>query len=252
MRRTSAYAIASMCAFSCLASANPTPDHTHHVKHNMVLFGRDEIFASHLVYKAPHNFQVVLSIALSGRAKDDYQHSRTAFPGDTFIFLLDEMHIDQIQQADRLSGKILRRDGAGEKHDVSLDVTLTRGQFKTLFFNELPLSLASPYDDGPAMDRVDRDVTHVKKQRSLEPLLGYKFTETGIAFQVASGGCTTKQDFETSFLKSNPPGVLLTRKRADRCKAALPDGVVIEFSFAELGVGRLDGVTVANPIRGER
>ena len=47
-------------------------DHAHHAKHNMVLFGDgDTYYASHIVYKEPHNFQVILKINLdSGKFQD--------------------------------------------------------------------------------------------------------------------------------------------------------------------------------------
>lgn len=30
----------------------------HRAKHSLILFGENEIFASHIVYKVPHNYQV--------------------------------------------------------------------------------------------------------------------------------------------------------------------------------------------------
>src|SRR4051812_45565102 len=66
---------------------------THFAKHNMVLFGDSEVFASHVVYKVPHNYQVVLQLVLLNSEKLKLDEARAAFPNDSFFYLLDPMDI---------------------------------------------------------------------------------------------------------------------------------------------------------------
>ena len=54
-----------------------------HVKHNMILVGETEIFASHIVYKVPHNFQVILKIKFDPATLATYRTARAEHPGDT-------------------------------------------------------------------------------------------------------------------------------------------------------------------------
>jgi hypothetical protein len=51
MLRPTILALITICLGSFNASA-----HDHHVKHNMVIFGEDQVYASHIVYKVPHNY----------------------------------------------------------------------------------------------------------------------------------------------------------------------------------------------------
>ena len=117
-------------------------DHHHHVKHNMVIFGESEIFASHIVYKQPHNYQVILKLKLSDADRALYLRARTQFPSDRFIYLLNEMHIAEIANATSISGTLLRYDAAGTKHEIAARIELKRDQFEIVYFDELPLSLS--------------------------------------------------------------------------------------------------------------
>jgi len=116
-------------------------DHDHHAKHNMLLFGEAEIYASHLVYKVPHNFQVVLKLALPPAVEQIYRAERARNPRDRFIFLLEEMNISQIESAQSIAASIFRIDGAGVKHVLVPRVEMPRKDFLVLYLNELPLSL---------------------------------------------------------------------------------------------------------------
>jgi hypothetical protein len=116
-------------------------NHSGHASHNMLLFGNDEVFADHIVYKEPHNFQVVVKVEFEQIAKDAYLAARADFPGEEIVFLLDPMDIETIELATSLSGKILRRSDSSQTVVLS-GITLDQSQFKVLFFNKLPLSLA--------------------------------------------------------------------------------------------------------------
>jgi hypothetical protein len=116
--------------------------HTHHVRHNMVVYGMNEVFASHIVYKQPHNYQVILNVNFSDAVMDAYRLARTEHPSDTFIFLLEPGDISKIREEDRLTGSLFRRNSSGQRVDIEPSVTLEREAFRVEYFAELPLSLA--------------------------------------------------------------------------------------------------------------
>ncbi|MGE0174971.1 MAG: hypothetical protein AB7T49_19415 [Oligoflexales bacterium] len=129
--------IASLAFVSVQALA---ASHDHHARHNMVVYGVDEVFASHIVYKQPHNFQVILRINFSAPVLDAYRTARSEHPSDTYIFLLDPSDISQIGSATSLKGSLSRSNEEGQQV-IAPEVTLDRNDFQVIFFQELPLSL---------------------------------------------------------------------------------------------------------------
>jgi hypothetical protein len=121
-----------------VAAANADNDHHHHPKHNMLIYGSEEIFASHVVYKSPHNYQVILSLTLTDDVKAAYLRARAAHPEESLYLLLDEMDIAKIRDLDSLSGTLQRETPSGERETLATGVTITKDKFKVLFFNELP------------------------------------------------------------------------------------------------------------------
>jgi hypothetical protein len=116
--------------------------HEHHAQHNMVVYGTDVVYASHIVYKKPHNYQVILNVDLPGDVGHAYREARQSHPGDMYIFLLDPSNIADIEQADFISGALFRRDSDGQRADIASHVVLNRTSFRIVFFQELPLSLS--------------------------------------------------------------------------------------------------------------
>ena len=138
-----------MALSTILATAARAQGQGIHVKHLMVLVGNGEVFASHVVYKVPHNFQVILSISLPTDAKQAYLLERSAHPNDNFFFQLDPIDLSAIREASEVSGSLLRESEVGIRTTIFESVTLRQPDFSVLFFNELPLSLeGSP--NGPA------------------------------------------------------------------------------------------------------
>ena len=113
-------------------------DHHHHPKHNMLIYGSEEIFASHVVYKAPHNYQVILSLTLPDDVKAAYLRGRATHPDESLYLLLDEMDISKIREMDSLSGTLQRETPTGERETLATGVVINKDNFKILFFNELP------------------------------------------------------------------------------------------------------------------
>jgi hypothetical protein len=118
------------------------PNHVH-VKHGMILLGESEVIASHIVYKTPHNFQVLMSLKLDQATNSLYLKARADHPKSTFILLLDPIDIEEITSLPSLSGAIFHRDEQGQRHEIAPNVTLRRENFEVLYFDELPLSLAA-------------------------------------------------------------------------------------------------------------
>lgn len=126
--------------WDCESAVKHGPAHNH-TKHNMILLGETEVFASHIVYKEPHNFQVILRLGLDPEAKELYLAARKLHEKDLFIFLLDPMDIKEIASLSVISGKIFHRDANDEEHVILSNVTLSKENFSIFYFDELPLSL---------------------------------------------------------------------------------------------------------------
>ncbi len=118
-------------------------DHSHHPKHGMVLIGDSSIYASHIVYKDPHNVQVLLKINFNEAAKQKYFETRISKPTDLLIFVLDSMDIKEITKVDSLIGSLMYEDQDGTRHMLLKDIQLQKKDFEVLYFSELPLSLKS-------------------------------------------------------------------------------------------------------------
>ena len=115
--------------------------HNSHVKHNMILYGENEIFVSHLVYKAPHNYQVILRVQFPESVRNRYFETKKAHPDDAYIFLLDKMHIADIGGLDSITGTLTRTDSDEVKTVLAESVKIDKADYKVVFFNELPLNL---------------------------------------------------------------------------------------------------------------
>ena len=133
--------------WDCPNSKNGKPnnqnDHSQHVRHGMVLFGETNIFASHIVYKAPHNFQVVLEIRLSSQVNDAYSAARREFPMNKLVLVLDALDISLLGSTKLpLAGTIFREDQQGNKFELISGVKIGVPDYDIVYFDELPLSLA--------------------------------------------------------------------------------------------------------------
>ena len=129
----------TMFLLSVIASAQY---HDHHTKHNMILFGTPgTYYASHIVYKAPHNFQVILMLNLSEDIKGKIVSEVQYYPDDQLIYLLDQMDISQIESKPPISGQVFRTSSDGVKHMILEKMELQSNQYDLIYFDELPLSL---------------------------------------------------------------------------------------------------------------
>lgn len=126
--------------FALVANAEEH-SHEHHAKHNMVLYGDSQLYLSHLVYKVPHNYQVILAVKLHPDGKVGYEISKALHPEAQHIFQLDEIDISKINtEKMNLTGTLSRLDAEGKKTVLATEIPIT--EYSVVYFNELPLSLA--------------------------------------------------------------------------------------------------------------
>lgn len=123
-------------------SSTPSqPPIEHHTTHFMVIYGEGEgIYASHVVYKQPHNYQVILKLNLDQESRSAYEAAARKYPGIALNFLLDHMDLRTITSAESISGMIMARKD-GQVLEEIRRVTLRKSEFKVLYFKQLPLSL---------------------------------------------------------------------------------------------------------------
>jgi len=65
---------------------------------------------------------------------------------------------------------------------------------------------------------------------------------------VGSNGCTEASSFEVKIKDGDPAELSLTRRAPDLCKALVREGVVVSWTYAELGLEPGQPVRVLNPI----
>jgi hypothetical protein len=83
----------------------------------------------------------------------------------------------------------------------------------------------------------------------VEKILGYAPSSKGVIFQVTSGGCTKKEHFQPSIVRSET-GVVqlkLMRIRPDLCYPFLPMGERLAFTYEDLGFNAGERFTIMNP-----
>lgn len=81
-----------------------------------------------------------------------------------------------------------------------------------------------------------------------ERILGYSQSAEGITYQVTSGGCTEKADFEVQQLETYPVQLKLVRNEPDFCEAYFPYGTKITFTWEELGLSAGTRAIMANQL----
>ena len=108
--------------------------------HNMIMLGEKEVFLSHIVYKVPHNFQVILKVKLDDVAMENYERARPT--SSLMILLLDHMDISQIQNVASVTGTMFSEDESGNRTEIQSRVKIERADFEVIYFDELPLSLS--------------------------------------------------------------------------------------------------------------
>lgn len=100
-------------------------------------------YVSHIVYRQPHNYQVILKVEFSSEVKARVASEMKAHASDQFIYLLDHMDISQIEKKPAISGQVFRRSADGLKTVIFENVGVNASDYSVIFFDEVPLSLAN-------------------------------------------------------------------------------------------------------------
>ena len=69
-----------------------------------------------------------------------------------------------------------------------------------------------------------------------ELLLGLEYGPKGLTFQVRSGGCTDKNDFNIQLIETSPLSIKLIRTNKRMCRAFIPYGTKVHYTYEELGI----------------
>ena len=88
-------------------------------------------------------------------------------------------------------------------------------------------------------------------ERQYGTLKGADVAADSVTVRVSSNGCTTK-DFISADVRKQEAGrfsVGFYRKKEDYCRANMPDGVALTWTFAELGIPDGAEVSVRNKVR---
>jgi hypothetical protein len=83
----------------------------------------------------------------------------------------------------------------------------------------------------------------------LESLRDVRFDGGAVAVKVDSNGCTQASDFAVEVADGGTVELTFTRENQDLCKALVPDGVELRWTYEELGLGAGKAVVVRNPVR---
>jgi len=88
----------------------------------------------------------------------------------------------------------------------------------------------------------------VTQPEALEAVRKVDFDGQRMNVVVGSNGCTEASSFEVKIKDGDPAELSLTRRAPDLCKALVREGVVVSWTYAELGLEARQPVRVLNPI----
>ncbi|MGV9006804.1 MAG: hypothetical protein ACOH1H_08725 [Brevundimonas sp.] len=98
------------------------------------------------------------------------------------------------------------------------------------------------------MVRMDAN-SSITAEAAPETLRSVRFADGALVARVDSNGCTTAADFAVSVAEGDPVDLTLSRTRPDLCKAIVPEGVELRWTYEELGLTSGQVVRIANPLR---
>lgn len=82
-----------------------------------------------------------------------------------------------------------------------------------------------------------------------ETLRSARFENGALVVRVDSNGCTDASDFAVALAEGDATDVTLTRQTPDLCKALVPEGVELRWTYEDLGLEAGGAARVTNPIR---
>lgn len=116
-----------------------------------------------------------------------------------------------------------------------------------------PLLGACVIYDGGGEDNVSVRLgshTTIASSDDLEVLRAVRFEPGALVVRADSNGCTEASSFAVEVSEGDGPTRLtLTRRTPDVCKALVPEGVELRWTYEELGLQPGASVSVTNPVR---
>lgn len=82
-----------------------------------------------------------------------------------------------------------------------------------------------------------------------EAVRAFAFDGAGLNVVVDSNGCTEAASFEVRIIDGDPAELTLVRISPDLCKALVPDGRPVSWTYQELGLEAGDAVRLINPLK---
>jgi hypothetical protein len=125
-----------------------------------------------------------------------------------------------------------------------------RGAFKVLAAAALaaPLLSACVIYDSDAGENVSVNVLRDDAPPA-EAIHEARFVDGALVARVDSNGCTQASDFEVSVAENSPAKITLRRIKPDMCKALVPDGVDLRWTYADLGLEPGTPARIINPLK---
>ena len=111
-----------------------------------------------------------------------------------------------------------------------------------------PLLTACVIYDSDAGENVSVNVTH-NDAPPAEAVREARFSDGALVVRVDSNGCTQASDFELSVADDSPTEITLRRTKADLCRALVPEGVELRWTYADLGLEPGAPARIMNPLK---
>ena len=111
-----------------------------------------------------------------------------------------------------------------------------------------PLLSACVIYDSDAGEKVAVNVTRNDAPAG-EAIRQARFIDGALVARVDSNGCTQASDFEVSVSDGSPAEITLRRTKQDLCKALVPDGVELRWTYADLGLEPGTPARILNPLK---
>ena len=111
-----------------------------------------------------------------------------------------------------------------------------------------PLLSACVIYDSTAGETVSVNVTR-NDAPPAEAIREARFADGALVVRVDSNGCTQASDFEVAVADNNPVEITLRRTSPDLCKALVPNGVELRWTYADLGLDAGTPARILNPLK---
>ena len=111
-----------------------------------------------------------------------------------------------------------------------------------------PLLSACVIYDSSAGENVSVNVSR-NDAPPAEAIREARFADGALVVRVDSNGCTQASDFEVAVADNNPVEITLRRTKQDLCRALVPNGVELRWTYADLGLDAGTPARIFNPLK---